>query len=232
MARGESKPHHLSLQGSGDEYQQLYCSLCDVYAYSKNLLRQHMESSSNHPRCELCSKSFLNMNSLRRHYLLSNRHQYCATCDKSFDSALALRIHNAHATYHRDERNEDEDTLYVAERRHKGWENRVAAEMTRRENVEDEILVDDSETFSQVTVGKRILELKLRMRNHKQADSKVLKQTCPICLLVPKKMCATRCGHMFCSTCITHAFEHGHGCPTCRKLGASSQLRRVDLTVS
>ncbi|GAW07935.1 zinc-finger-containing protein [Lentinula edodes] len=54
------------------------------------------------------------MNSLRRHYLLSNRHQYCATCDKSFDSALALRIHNEHATYHRDERNEDEDTLAEA----------------------------------------------------------------------------------------------------------------------
>ncbi|KAJ4475568.1 hypothetical protein J3R30DRAFT_3294496 [Lentinula aciculospora] len=231
MARTESKLRQLTLKGTGDEYQALYCSLCDVYVYSKNLLRQHMENSPRHPRCNLCKRSYLNLNSLRCHYLWSNRHHYCATCDRSFDSPLALKIHNDHATFHRDERNEDEDTLYVEERRHKGWENKAAADLERRENTEEAVVIDESEALSQFQVGKKMLELKHRMRTQQQETSQVLKQTCPICLYIPKKICVTRCGHTFCSSCIHHAFEQGQGCPSCRKLGATSQLRKIDLSV-
>ncbi|KAJ3742516.1 hypothetical protein DFH05DRAFT_1401392 [Lentinula detonsa] len=229
MARSESKPYQLSLKGTGDEYQTLYCSLCDVYLYSKNLLRQHMEASSCHPRCNSCHKSFLNLNSLRRHYLLSNRHNYCATCDKSFATPLALKIHFEYATFHRDARNEDEDALYVEQRRHKGWENRVAADIERRQNVEDDVVVPERDALSRIEVTKKILQLKQRMSDRQHLSPKILKQTCAICLCVPKKMCVTRCGHMFCSSCIHQTFEQGQGCPTCRKLGVASQLRKVDL---
>ncbi|KAJ3777297.1 hypothetical protein FB446DRAFT_634394 [Lentinula raphanica] len=243
MAHSESKPSHththtisLSLKGTGDEYQPLYCSLCDVYVYSKNLLRQHMESSPRHSRCDICEKSFLNLNSLRRHYILSNRHNYCATCDTSFATPLALKIHLEHATFHRDLRNETEDTLYVEERRQKGWENRVAKEIEHKENVEEEIILNKSEERSRVEIAKRILEMKQRMRGRQQSHcstptAKTLKQTCAVCLDVKKTMSVTRCGHLFCSACIHHAFEQGQGCPTCRTLGVAKHLRRVELSV-
>ncbi|KAJ3821498.1 hypothetical protein F5880DRAFT_817921 [Lentinula raphanica] len=241
MAHSESKlshTHTISLKGTGDEYQPLYCSLCDVYVYSKNLLRQHMESSSRHPRCDLCEKSFLNLNSLRRHYILSTRHNYCATCDTSYDNPLALKIHLEHATFHRDLRNESDDTLYVEERRRKGWENRVAKEIERRENVEEEIALNETEERSRVEITKRILEMKQRMSMRCQDITmtqtpklKMLKQTCAVCLDVKKTMSVTRCGHLFCSACIHHAFEQGQGCPTCRTLGVGKHLRKVDLSV-
>ncbi|KAJ3968741.1 hypothetical protein EV361DRAFT_399857 [Lentinula raphanica] len=241
MAHSESKSSHthtISLKGTGDEYQPLYCSLCDVYVYSKNLLRQHMETSSRHPRCDLCEKSFLNLNSLRRHFILSTRHNYCATCDTSYDTPLALKIHLEHATFHRDLRNEIEDTLYVEERRQKGWENRVAKEIERRENVEEEIALNETEERSRVEITKSILEMKQRMRGLQDSSTtltlkpKMLKQTCAVCLDVKKTMSVTRCGHLFCSACIHHAFEQGQGCPTCRTLGVASHLRKVDLSVA
>ncbi|KAF9059846.1 hypothetical protein BDP27DRAFT_1237859 [Rhodocollybia butyracea] len=233
MARSESKRAACqeALQKSGDEYQKLYCSLCHFYANSKNSLRLHMETSPRHPRCDVCERSFLNLNSLRRHYILSDRHSYCPTCDKLFDNPLALKIHDEYTTFHRDERNEEEDTIYAEERRRfpKTWENRTAAEIKRRESIEDAIAVDEHEELSRVQVTMKILELKQRM--NRQREQKVLKQTCAICLCVPKKMCVTRCGHMFCSSCIHHTFEQGQGCPSCRKLGNISQLRTVDLSV-
>ncbi|KIK64360.1 hypothetical protein GYMLUDRAFT_220851 [Collybiopsis luxurians FD-317 M1] len=236
MARSESKPYAQSVcLDPSEEYRELYCSLCDLYFKSKSLLRDHMESSDRHPRCDLCKKSFLNMNSLRRHYLLSNRHHYCTTCEKSFDTPLALRIHLDHTPYHREERNEfDDDTAYATERElyPYSWENGVAAEITRRENVEEEVIVAEQDELSRVQVVKKILELKQRIsKQRSETSAKALKQTCPICLCAPKKMSVTRCGHLFCSSCISHAFEQGQGCPTCRKLGSVSQLRQVDLTV-
>ncbi|KAF5350295.1 hypothetical protein D9757_014449 [Collybiopsis confluens] len=238
MTRSESKPSHIHRLESSEEYRELHCSLCDMDFKSKALLRDHMESSDRHPQCDLCGKSFLNMNSLRRHLILSNRHHHCTTCEKSFDTPLALRIHLEHTKYHREERDElEEDKTYAYEKAHypDNWENIVAADITRRENIENEVVVDDEDQLSRIDAMKKILDLKQRMAERKPRASstttrtKSLKQTCAICLCVPKQMCVTKCGHMFCSPCINQAFEQGQGCPTCRKVGFASQLRDVDL---
>ncbi|KAF5362783.1 hypothetical protein D9757_010997 [Collybiopsis confluens] len=206
MARSESKSSLTHRLDSFEEYRELYCSLCDMDFKSKALLRDHMESSDRHPRCDLCDKSFLNTNSLRRHLILSNRHNHCTTCEKSFDTPLALRIHLEHTKYHREERDElEEDKTYDYEKARypNTWENVVAADITHRENIENEVVVVEKDQLSRVEAMKRILDLKKRMAERKPRASstttKTLKQTCAICLCAQKKMCVTKCGHMFCS---------------------------------
>ncbi len=141
-----------------------------------------------------------------QHYLFSSRLYYCGTCDLTFDSPLALKIHNEHATDHQDERSQDYVDIYVEERDQNGWEDRVAAERQRRENVETQVVVDERDALSRIEVGKAILKLKERMRRQQQqpespsSSSKILKPWCAICLSRPKKICVTKCGHMFCSS--------------------------------
>jgi hypothetical protein len=52
-------------QTMSDDSGMKYCSLCDQYFLTKELLYQHMQYSTRHPHCKTCKRSFLNMNSLR-----------------------------------------------------------------------------------------------------------------------------------------------------------------------
>ncbi|THU85239.1 hypothetical protein K435DRAFT_781208 [Dendrothele bispora CBS 962.96] len=84
---------------------------------------------------------------------------------------------------------------------------------------------------SRMETTKTILALKQRMRAGIQPVKK-LQQKCGICLCAPKKMKATRCGHVFCESCITCAFESTEACPVCRTNGMISQLREINLTTA
>ncbi|KAG7086635.1 hypothetical protein E1B28_002577 [Marasmius oreades] len=219
-----------TLSSSSCQFEALYCSLCDKYFYSKNMLRQHLESSSRHPRCEPCKKSFLNMNSLRNHYVLSSRHNYCRECDRSFKTSSGFRVHMEHAPCHREDFDDDDAAEYDDSNYPKDWEDEMAARLDRQAHKEDPIITenDSSPPMSRVEVGKAILALKKRIAK----QSKKVTQSCPICLSVPKSMSAAQCGHLFCTSCITHAFENNHGCPSCRRPGKVAQLRKVDLYIS
>jgi hypothetical protein len=55
----------MSAIPSSSAFDVKYCSLCDAYFYSAEMLKAHLQSSSRHPQCTTCKKSFLNNNSLR-----------------------------------------------------------------------------------------------------------------------------------------------------------------------
>ncbi|KAF9262162.1 hypothetical protein L218DRAFT_868410 [Marasmius fiardii PR-910] len=219
-----------TLSSSSCQFEAQYCSLCDQYFYSKNMLRQHLEYSTRHPRCELCKKSFLNMNSLRNHYVLSSRHNYCRGCDKSFKTASGFRVHMEYAPCHREDFDDDDaeydDSIYP-----QGWEDEWAARLDRQAHKEDPIITRNGSntSMSRVEVGKSILALKKRIVSK---PPKKVTQSCPICLSTSKSMSAAQCGHLFCTPCITHAFQNNNGCPTCRRPGKVDQLRKLDLHVS
>ncbi|KAJ7491255.1 hypothetical protein FB451DRAFT_1222542 [Mycena latifolia] len=201
-----------------------YCSLCDAYFYSEEMLKAHLQSSSRHPKCTTCRKSFLNNNSLRNHYVLSNRHHFCRICEKHFQSPAGLGIHIDYA--HQDSDSEDGPST-----RPDGWEDRLALEEEAalaggEIPIPQEDLAHDDAAASALSAGVATLNL------HRSAKcSGVLRPTCPICLTGRKKMCATRCGHVFCSACITHVLEETKSCPTCRQPALTSHLRALDLHV-
>ncbi|KAJ8093263.1 hypothetical protein AAF712_009818 [Marasmius tenuissimus] len=220
-----------TLSSSSNQFEQQYCSLCDMHFWSKHLLRQHLESTPRHPRCEPCKKSFLNMNSLRNHYVLSSRHNYCRDCDKSFKTPSGFRVHMEYAPCHREDFDDDDAAEYDPAAEPQGWEDEMGAKLDREAHKEDPIVSsnDSTPSMSRVEVGKAILALKQRIA-HGQPPKKVA-QSCPICLSTPKSMSAAQCGHLFCTSCIRHAFENNQGCPSCRRPGQVTQLRKIDLHV-
>ncbi|KAJ6598025.1 hypothetical protein B0H10DRAFT_2231759 [Mycena sp. CBHHK59/15] len=204
-------------------YEVKYCSLCDEYFYSKEMLRAHMQRSKRHPRCTTCNKSFLNNNSLRNHYVLSKRHHFCRVCQKQFKTSTGLNIHLEYT--HLD--SDDEDEVAGPD----GWEDEEA----RRQ---DALLVGGEirsrrRTSSATLVWMPPRPVWQRSCNLQKGVQRigVVRQTCPICLAAPKKMSATRCGHVFCTSCITFVLEESRACPTCRQPGLATQLRPLDLHV-
>ncbi|KAL9384368.1 hypothetical protein Peur_021378 [Populus x canadensis] len=52
---------------------------------------------------------------------------------------------------------------------------------------------------------------------------------CPICLCPLVEEMSTKCGHIFCKTCIADAIKRQAKCPTCRKRVTNKELIRVFL---
>ncbi|VVA96794.1 unnamed protein product [Arabis nemorensis] len=55
------------------------------------------------------------------------------------------------------------------------------------------------------------------------------KFNCPICMCPFTKETSTKCGHIFCNSCIKKAISCQAVCPTCRKKVASKDLIRIFL---
>jgi len=53
---------------------------------------------------------------------------------------------------------------------------------------------------------------------------------CPLCLEPPTDSSATRCGHVFCTSCIQQALSVKRNCPVCRKAAVPLQLRKIYLS--
>ncbi|KAJ7184331.1 hypothetical protein C8R46DRAFT_1343435 [Mycena filopes] len=208
---------------SSSAFDVKYCSLCDAYFYSDDMLKAHLQSSSRHPKCTTCKKSFLNNNSLRNHYVLSSKHNFCRTCEKHFQSPAGLRIHIDFA--HLDGDNEDGPSTGPD-----GWEDQLALEQDAALGG-GEIPIPQEDLPAPETpwdFAARAAALKV-CKSAKPTG--VLRPACPICLSARKTMCATRCGHVFCSACINHALEDTKLCPSCRQPALKSQLRTLDLHV-
>ncbi|KAF7353669.1 RING-type domain-containing protein [Mycena venus] len=232
---------------SSSAFDVKYCSLCDAYFYSAEMLKAHLQSSSRHPQCTTCNKRFLNNNSLRnvlppsslyylplnahidlQHYVLSTKHNFCRICEKHFKTSAGLRIHI-------DFSHLDSDTEDGPSTRPDGWEDQLGLEADAALNGGEIPIPPEDIAASNALSGlaSRIAVLNLRRKTGANAvPTGVLRPTCPICLSTrKKKLCATRCGHVFCSACITHALNETKSCPSCRQPAVTSQLRTLDLHV-
>ncbi|KAJ7771616.1 hypothetical protein B0H16DRAFT_189876 [Mycena metata] len=187
------------------------------------MLKIHLQSSSRHPKCTTCKRSFLNNNSLRNHYVLSPKHHFCRICQKHFKTATGLRIHIDFA--HLDADNEDGPSIGPD-----GWEDQLGLEQDAVLNGGGEIPIpkEDLPADAPWDLAARVAALHIRKG---VKSTGMLRPTCPICLSALKTMCTTRCGHVFCSACITHVLEDTKSCPSCRQPAVASQLRTLNLEV-
>ncbi|CAK5264312.1 unnamed protein product [Mycena citricolor] len=193
-------------------YDVKYCTLCDAYFYSLDMLRDHIQGSSRHPRCSECDKRFLNNNSLRNHYVLSTRHHYCRICQKHFKTDGGFQVHLE--LVHGESDDEDDELREFPD----DWEDRIARERY------------DALYGSEIPLPAEDLRAKPRPASQPTTTPKagnVFRPQCPICLCRRKKTVATRCGHVFCSRCIRHAMEQASVCPTCRQPALLEQLRSL-----
>ncbi|KAF7294724.1 hypothetical protein MIND_01009800 [Mycena indigotica] len=170
-----------------------YCSLCDAYFYSQEMLQAHISSSRRHPKCLACNKSFLNNNSLRNHFVLSPKHHYCRICQKHFKAASGLRIH---LDFAHDESDEEDDL------RPEGWEDEQAYEEDLALSG-NEIPIPEEE-LNALSIGRSNLV------EWPDPTIGALRLRCPICLSHRSDMSATRCGHIFCSASVLSPFSIKH----------------------
>ncbi|KAK0209973.1 hypothetical protein DFS33DRAFT_1450056 [Desarmillaria ectypa] len=195
-----------------EEFNPQYCTRCDQTLWSISL-------------CGIIS-TFL-VDTRTAHLILSDYHHYCDDCDKEFQSSSALKIHyEQSARHHRDYEEGDR------EKRAEGWEEELVSRQEQEENWEDPVTLEKSEEvpISRVEVGIAILTLKKRLQRQPVPRSNV-RQTCPACLCPSSKMSVTKCGHVFCSSCIRQTFEKSQGCPSCRTPGHLGQLRKINLHI-
>jgi len=86
---------------------------------------------------------------------------------------------------------------------------------------EDEVvLVSDTSTESKTKVGKSV---EIDLTSSPMPAPGPPPMQCPVCfdslqsLLPPRTALSTKCGHLFCSSCLPAALQANGCCPTCRK---------------
>jgi hypothetical protein len=57
------------------------------------------------------------------------------------------------------------------------------------------------------------------------------RENCPICLETVVKAHKTKCGHIFCESCITEWYNHSNQCPLCRSSINSPNGNKYTVTV-
>ncbi|KAK7035756.1 RING-type domain-containing protein [Favolaschia claudopus] len=234
-------------------YDIKYCSLCDAYFYSAEMLRAHVQGSSRHAQCTTCNKRYLNKNSLRnvrqtlrissdlQHFVLSSKHHYCRICDKHLQTPAGLDVHMDFYHLRRDIEGGGPSS------RVEGWEDKLALDRDQalyggeipipeedlRRAAASAPKASNAAQMSGIATRVAILNLRAQTTSPcKSAPTSIFRPTCPICLSArKKKMCATRCGHVFCNSCITHALDETQSCPSCRQPASLTNLRPLDLGV-
>ncbi|KAJ7460972.1 hypothetical protein B0H11DRAFT_2057603 [Mycena galericulata] len=213
----------MSAVASSSDFAIKYCSLCDAYFYSADMLKAHLQSSNRHPKCSTCEMSFLNNNSLRNHYVLSARHHFCRICEKHFKTPAGLRIHLEFS--HLDSDSEDGPST-----RPEGWEDHLGLEQEAALGHGEIPILEEDVAAGAVSPPESCAAAQQKFRKNTKCKG-VLRPMCPICLAPSKNMCATRCGHIFCDACINHALVETRSCPTCRQPAVTRQLRTLALRV-
>ncbi|TRM67146.1 hypothetical protein BD626DRAFT_566182 [Schizophyllum amplum] len=222
-----------------------YCALCDEYFCDQRERMYHIQRSADHPRCDDCDRRFLNKNVLRTHWAYSRGHNYCALCQMHFRSAAGLRVHIEKAPVHCDDSDEELDGTQQGDWSD-GWEDRLGWDLYPDERPEEEDGDGGDHSWEHLDQFD-MLDLGEADEEHgngggKEGDgdgesgedgyAKVVEFECPVCRQKPDVVCATKCGHLFCATCIHQSFKRDAECPICRLEGLPAQLRRVYLTVT
>ncbi|KAI0766236.1 hypothetical protein BC629DRAFT_1293117 [Irpex lacteus] len=235
-----------------------YCTLCDRYFPGSDARRHHVQVSTNHPKCDTCDRRFANMNALRNHLVISPRHNYCRACEQEFKTPAGLRVHIEYSAIHRDDSDDDSDDEEIDDSE-EGWEDAFAlikypneSEPVPEDSESDpEIDVDywtdddqtefeedldaydgfarSARTESDDCPGKQPKhEHRQEMQSAASSAAGVL-VSCPLCLEAPTATSATRCGHIFCTSCIKTALSKKKMCPVCRDFSSPKDLRKIYL---
>ncbi|KZT68399.1 hypothetical protein DAEQUDRAFT_757621 [Daedalea quercina L-15889] len=281
---------------SDNDFDALYCALCDRYFFDKASCAAHIQHSSSHPLCEPCGMRFANGHCRRQHWSDSPRHHFCAACEVEFQTAAGLRVHIEYAAVHRDDSDDededdddDDDTIFGET---PGWEDDLGRRMFP-EDVEHpadddfDVTVPEERSFAMPTPQELWdedeefdfdEECEYDFINDTSAGSPITSTTdasqlstvvvsgnipakdyaaakaaqdaaeaetddvlnnaapsgilvhCPLCLEAPEEATTTRCGHVFCSSCINSALNVKNSCPVCRAPSVPLQLRKLYLS--
>ncbi|KAL1745163.1 hypothetical protein HDZ31DRAFT_73766 [Schizophyllum fasciatum] len=216
--------------------QASYCAVCDDFYHNDEDRMHHVQQSNKHPYCAPCNTRFLNLNVYRNHLVYSRAHNYCALCEMEFRTPAGLRCHLERAPPHTDDSDDEPDD--ADEDYSEGWEDRMGLDLYPQEpyaeedgdNGDHSWMHEDGHDYIQFDSDDEEDSEDEEDGEIGEDEETVTEFACPVCKEAPDVACLTRCGHLYCATCIHQAYRRDSKCPTCKEDGQTSQLRKVYLT--
>ncbi|KAI0790544.1 hypothetical protein C8Q75DRAFT_122384 [Abortiporus biennis] len=227
------------------------CEPCNKRFANRNSLRNHWVSSNRHNYCAACDREFKTAAGLRIHIEYAAVHRDDSDdeydSDDDFEEAEGWEdnLGSSEYPYEDDPANvpaSDNDDLELEGSDY--WDE------------DDELdFSDDAETYYGFAAIHPSSSVIVRPRNHDvprqygspEIPSAIKEEvregkeeprpsgiyfSCSLCLEAPKETSSTRCGHVFCTECITIALNAKRSCPVCRRPAGPKQLRRLYLSAN
>jgi len=230
------------------------CTKCDRRFANMNSLRNHWVYSPRHHYCAACERDFKTAAGLRVHIEFAAVHR-----DDSDDDSEEDHMEDAHDGWEddmglsafpeeNDESGEDDSEAgdYSGEEEYWDEDDETEFEEVREAYYGFSIVIGSSlssggssgaHSSSSDEADARASNDPGIARGHsrpekarEKADPVGVLFNCPLCLEPPQESSATRCGHLFCTRCITHALSQKKLCPVCRKSATLRQLRKIYLS--
>ncbi|KAJ3535014.1 hypothetical protein NM688_g7040 [Phlebia brevispora] len=237
----EARAQHVQLSSNHPK-----CNTCDRRFANKNSLRNHWVYSRRHHYCAVCERDFRTAAGLRVHIEYAAVHRDDSDDDddgsdddsiddsaEGWEDELGLRVfpeedergdgdgESSDADYwtedEEDELEEERETYY-------GF-----ARATPRESAAPQDGAE-GEQAANFSAGSSEPEKKCYEMEKPPASGVLF--SCPLCLEAPKESSATRCGHLFCTSCIKTALSMKKMCPVCREFALPRQLRKIYLSAA
>ncbi|EMD34740.1 hypothetical protein CERSUDRAFT_97322 [Gelatoporia subvermispora B] len=243
----EARANHVHLSTNHPR-----CTTCNRRFANKASLRNHWVSSSRHNYCAVCEKDFRTTAGLRAHIEYAAVHRDDTDddsdndADNIDDSYEGWEDELGRTVFPDDDPPADDDFSAA---------DPYASEDEYWDEDEGTDLEEEAETYMGFAVvppeaprpilsnpearpdapEKAADEKKqadrVEMLREKAAVSGIL-FNCPLCLEPPIESSATRCGHLFCTSCITQSLESKKLCPVCRTSAVPKQLRKIYLSAA
>ncbi|KAI0053178.1 hypothetical protein FA95DRAFT_1552661 [Auriscalpium vulgare] len=223
------------------------CSSCNVRFANKNSLRTHWACSLRHNYCSVCERHFKTAAGLKVHTETAAVHRDDSDDDDDDedddDDDLPTGWEDAYGRVRYPEEN-DRIAALTAEMRddisfEDYWEEDEIDDFFEDDTSSgyssssingDGVLVDvisaDSDPFAEKGEALALYEEveTLSLKDEEYARAECAKFMCPICLKAPAKSSATRCGHVFCTSCIHQSLRKELNCPVCQRVTVPGNL--------
>ncbi|EGO03482.1 hypothetical protein SERLA73DRAFT_129809 [Serpula lacrymans var. lacrymans S7.3] len=106
------------------------------------------------------------------------------------------------------------------------WEEYDECDIEREDELHDPLAISLDSQESEPLNSDAISSHSGNVKQSSQ-DSSLASYDCPLCLDTTKALSVTRCGHIFCTSCIQRVFRTKRLCPVCRQSGSLKQLRKI-----
>ncbi|EKM56502.1 uncharacterized protein PHACADRAFT_253670 [Phanerochaete carnosa HHB-10118-sp] len=222
------------------------CDTCNRRFANKNSLRNHYVYSPRHHYCAVCERNFRTAAGLHVHIEYAAVHRDDSDSDEEdddFDDSsegwedeIGERVfpeENGREYHDGSEDEEDpdywtDDDMEEFEEERDGYHGfaRSPASISRAHPSHSTTVHNRQPTENQCVNGE------VESPDAEKPPTSGLFFSCPLCLEAPKETSATRCGHLFCTSCIRTALSNKKMCPVCREFAVPKQLRRIYLSAA
>ncbi|KZT08029.1 uncharacterized protein LAESUDRAFT_736205 [Laetiporus sulphureus 93-53] len=217
------------------------CVACNRRFANKNSLRNHLVLSRRHHYCSSCDREFQTAAGLRVHIEYSSVHRDDSDDEEDEEPGEPEGWEDRYGPlYFPDENRRAEDDFDLPYDDEVPYEDEywdeddvaeIEDEIEPQQHYNPPVMRRDPDNLSTDTIRDIPVGTTASSTADEFQPEGVL-FNCPLCLEAPNETSATRCGHVFCTSCIRQALDIKPSCPVCRKGAVHLQLRKIYLSAN